>query len=144
MDHELLERKYVNDETMLCDAIAGITQEKLVSEDGYARDIDELAQTITANAGTVRNPLSRQMFTPDGIHLIVQHASGKASSAAIQLEQSKLKNGVRQQNVDAMLMLKIVLLNDQAWIRCRREGGWMTSLHRSLRSQKPNRKLVIN
>lgn len=114
MDHEQFKRKYVNDETMLGDPIGEISQQSFfVSEDGYAWDMDELAQAITSNGGVMRNPLSRQMFSREDIHFIVNHPAGK-SLAAMQIEQSKLKQGVRPQTIDEMQKLAKVLLDDQS------------------------------
>src|SRR5262249_28674181 len=99
MDHEHLKRKYVNSETMLGDSIEEIGRESFfTSEDGYAWDMDELAQAITSNSGIMRNPLSRQMFSREDIHFIINHPKGK-SLAAMQVEQGKLKKGVRPQTV---------------------------------------------
>jgi len=114
MDHEQFKRKYVNDETMLGDAIGDIARESFfASEDGYAWDMDELAQAIASNDGVMRNPLSRQMFSREDIHFIVNHPAGK-SLAAMQVEQSKLKQGIRPQTMDEMEKLAKVLLDDQS------------------------------
>jgi hypothetical protein len=114
VEHELLNRKYVNDETMLGDSIAEIPRESFfMSEDGYAWDMDELAQAITANAGIMRNPLSKLMFSPDDIRFIVQHPKGK-SLAAMQIEQDKLSKGVRPKTLVEMDKLAKVLLEDQS------------------------------
>lgn len=114
MDHEYLKRKYINTETMLGDTIEEIAQESFfASEDGYAWDMDELAQAITSNSGIMRNPLSRQMFSRADIHFIINHPKGK-SLAAMQVEQSKLKQGIRPQTVEEMQKLAKVLLEDQS------------------------------
>jgi hypothetical protein len=114
LDHDQFKRKYVNDETMLGDSIGEISRESFfASEDGYAWDMDELAQAITSNGGIMRNPLSRQMFSKEDIHFIVNHPAGK-SLAAMQIEQSKLKQGVRPQTIDEMQKLAKVLLDDQS------------------------------
>lgn len=114
MDHEQLKRKYVNNETMLGDTIGEISGDSFfASEDGYAWDMDELVQAITSNGGIMRNPLSRQMFSRDDIHFIVHHPAGK-SLGAMQIEQSQLKKGVRQQTIEEMQKLAAVLLEDQS------------------------------
>lgn len=114
LDHEQFKRKYVNDETMLGDSIGEISRESFfASEDGYAWDMDELAQAITSNGGIMRNPLSRQMFSREDIRFIVNHPAG-TSLAAMQIEQSKLKQGVRPQTIDEMQKLAKVLLDDQS------------------------------
>ena len=114
MDHEHLKRKYVNSETMLGDAVEEIARESFfASEDGYAWDMDELAQAITSNGGVMRNPLSRQMFSKEDIHFIINHSVGR-SLAAMQIEQSKLKKGIRPQTIEEMDELAKVLLEDQS------------------------------
>ncbi|KAF2397167.1 hypothetical protein EJ06DRAFT_482544 [Trichodelitschia bisporula] len=114
IEHELLGRTYVNDETMLGDPISDIPRTNFyVTEDGYAWDMEELAQAITANSGVMRNPLSKQMFAANDIRAIVQHPLGKAL-AALQIEQSRLKQGVRDKTIDEMNKLWPVLLKDQS------------------------------
>ena len=93
-EHELLHRSYVNTETMYGDAVSDISRENFwASEDGYAWDMDELAQAITTNKGVMRNPLSKVMFTTADVRNIVQHPLGKGL-AALQMDQSKLKRGL--------------------------------------------------
>ena len=111
-EHELLHRSYVNTETMYGDAVSDIPRENFwVSEDGYAWDMDELAQAITSNKGVMRNPLSKVMFTPADVRNIVKHPLGKGL-AALQMDQSKLKRGLRPRTIDELARLAKVLLED--------------------------------
>ena len=84
-----------------------------MTEDGYAWDMEELAQAIAINGGVMRNPLSRQLFTPIDIRAIVQHPLG-ARLAALQLEQSELSQGVRDKTIDKLDQLAAVLLADMS------------------------------
>ena len=112
-EHELLQRTYVNTETMYGDEVSDIPRENFfVSEDGYAWDMEELAQAITSGGGVMRNPLSKLMFTPADVGHIVQHPQGKGL-AALQVAQSKLKKGVRPKTIDELDRLAKVLLADQ-------------------------------
>ena len=111
-EHELLRRSYVNTETMYGDAVSDIPRENFwVSEDGYAWDMDELAQAITSNSGVMRNPLSKVMFTPADVSNIVHHPLGKRL-AALQIDQGKLKRGVRPTTIEELATLAKVLLED--------------------------------
>ena len=112
-DHEILHRKYVNDETMVSlDPVSDIPRANFwTSEDGYAWDMEELAASITSRKGVMRNPLSGQMFTRSDIRAIVQHPFGKGLKA-LQVEQSKLKRGVRQETVGELDKMAKVLLED--------------------------------
>ena len=111
-EHELLHRSYVNTETMFGDAVSDILRENFwASEDGYAWDMNELAQAITSNGGVMRNPLSKVMFTPADVHDIVHHPLGKRL-AALQIDQSKLKRGLRPTTIDEIAKLAKVLLED--------------------------------
>jgi hypothetical protein len=102
MEHERLDRKYVNDETMLGDTIPEILREEfIVTEDNYAWSMGELVQAITSNNGVFRNPLSKHMFTPNDIASILHHPLGQ-SLAALQIEQGKLKRGVRPKTMEEM------------------------------------------
>jgi len=61
VEHEILQRNYVVDETMLGDKVSDIPRSRFfVTEDGYPWDMEELAQAIASNGGVMRNPLSRQ------------------------------------------------------------------------------------
>jgi hypothetical protein len=114
IEHELLGRKYVNDETMLGDTIAEIPRDDFyVTEDNYAWSMSELVQAITSNNGVMRNPLSKHMFTPNDIHGIVQHPLG-ASLAALGVEQKKLKQGVRPKTIEEMEKMANVFMEDMA------------------------------
>lgn len=114
IQHEHLGKTYANDETMLGDAVKDIPRETFyVTEDNYAWDMEELAQAITANGGIMRNPLSRQMFTPKDIRAIVTHPNGKRL-AALQVKQHEMAKGVRLKTVDEMEKLAKVLLDDQS------------------------------
>ncbi|KAF2810651.1 uncharacterized protein BDZ99DRAFT_414801 [Mytilinidion resinicola] len=114
-EHEILHtRTYVNDETMLGDRVVDIERANFwVTEDGYAWDMDELAQAITANGGIMRNPLSRQMFTPKDIRAIVQHPAGQRLKA-LAIEQHEMSKGVRPSTIDHLDKLGKVLLDDQS------------------------------
>ena len=112
-EHELLQRTYINTETMYGDEVSDIPRENFfVSEDGYAWNMEELAQAITSGGGVMRNPLSKLMFTPADVGHIVQHPQGKGL-AALQVAQSKLKKGVRPKTIDELDKLAKVLLEDQ-------------------------------
>ena len=111
-EHELLHRSYVNTETMFGDAVSDIQRDNFwVSEDGYAWDMDELAQAITSNGGVMRNPLSKVMFTPADVRDIVHHPLGQ-QLAALQIDQKKLKRGLRPTTIDEIAKLAKVLLED--------------------------------
>lgn len=114
MQHEYLNKNYANDETMLGDAVKDIPRENFwVTEDNYAWDMEELAQAITVNGGVMRNPLSRQMFTPKDIRGIVMHQHGK-QLAALQVEQHEMSKGVRPETIEQMDKLAKILLEDQS------------------------------
>jgi hypothetical protein len=114
VQHENLKKDYVNEETMLGDLVKDIPRGNFwVTEDNYAWDMEELAQAITANGGVMRNPLSRQMFTPKDIRGIVMHPAGK-QLAALQVEQGEMAKGVRIETIDQMEKLAKVLLDDQS------------------------------
>jgi hypothetical protein len=82
VEHEELQRVYVNSETMYGDAVVDVPRENFwASEDGYAWDMEELATGIASNGGVMRNPLSRQMFAPDDVRAIVQHPLGRRLAA---------------------------------------------------------------
>lgn len=114
IEHEILGRKYQNDETMQFDPVSEIPRANFwVSEDGYAWDMEELAQAITANGGVMRNPFSRTMFTPDDVKSIVDHPLGK-SLAALQVEQGQLLQGIRSETIKQLDDLGKVILEDQS------------------------------
>ena len=112
VEHEVLCRKYTNDETMYGDAVVDIPREKFwASEDGYAWDMDELTQAITSGGGVMRNPLSKELFTATDVRSIMRHPEGKRLQA-LQVNQSELKKGVRPTTVDKMAKLANVLDKD--------------------------------
>ncbi|KAF2179077.1 hypothetical protein K469DRAFT_731332 [Zopfia rhizophila CBS 207.26] len=114
IEHEYLEKTYVNDETMLGDPAKEIPRKNfLVTEDNYAWDMEELTQAITSNGGVMRNPLSRQMFTPRDIRGIVLHPQGK-QLAALQIEQHEMSKGVRPDTIEHLENLGKILLEDQS------------------------------
>ncbi|KAI1516795.1 hypothetical protein A1F96_05680 [Pyrenophora tritici-repentis] len=114
VEHERLARNYINDETMLGDAVADIPRaEFFVTEDNYAWSMDELVQAIKANSGVFRNPLSREMFTPEDVQRILAHPLG-APLAALHVEQAALSKGVRVQTIERMEALAEVLLDDHS------------------------------
>ncbi|CAN9359765.1 unnamed protein product [Alternaria sp. RS040] len=114
VEHEYLERNYVNDETMLGDEVKDIAREDFyVTEDNYAWSMDELVQAIQANSGIFRNPLSKEMFTPKDVKGILLHPTGR-SLAALRVEQHKMSKGVRTDTIVRMEKLSAVLLEDQS------------------------------
>jgi len=113
VEHEELNRKYVNDETMYGENIRDIPRSKFfTTEDGYAWDLEELVKAIEVNGGVMRNPLSRQMFTEADIRAIVRHPLGKYL-AALSLEQSNLVRGVREATIRQLETLSQTLLSDE-------------------------------
>jgi len=122
VEHELLHRTYVCDETMYGDKVADIPRARfLVTEDGYPWDMEELAKAIKSNGGVMRNPLSHQMFTTEDIRMILQHPLGKGL-AALGVEQGELSKGVRPKTIEELEKLSAVLLVDMS-------GDQMESRH---------------
>ncbi|KAH5316428.1 hypothetical protein HBI11_070160 [Parastagonospora nodorum] len=114
VEHELLTRNYANTETMLGDEIKDIPRANFyVTEDNYAWCMDELVQAITANNGVLRNPLSREMFTPKDIKGILLHPIGKPL-AALGVAQHEMSKGIRSDTIVHMEKLSNVLLTDQS------------------------------
>ncbi|KAL8745479.1 MAG: hypothetical protein Q9190_002389 [Brigantiaea leucoxantha] len=114
VEHETLGRSYVNDETMLGDALKDIPRDLFwVTDDGYAWDMSELAQAITSGGGVMRNPLTKQLFTPTDIKAILRHPEGKIL-AALRVKQSELKEGVRAKTVKNIAELAEVLVKDMS------------------------------
>jgi hypothetical protein len=114
IEHEVLQRAYICSETMYGDPVSEIPRERFwVSEDGYPWDMEELAQAITSNGGVMRNPLSRQLFTPGDVKAIIQHPIGKPL-AALQLAQSELSKGVRPNTIDQLTNMSAILLGDDS------------------------------
>jgi hypothetical protein len=113
-EHEVLQRTYICSETMYGDPVSEIPRDRFwVSEDGYPWDMEELAQAITSNGGVMRNPLSRQLFTPGDVKAIVSHPLGKPL-AALQLAQSELSRGVRPKTIDQLANMSAILLGDDS------------------------------
>ncbi|KAK4495012.1 hypothetical protein PRZ48_013339 [Zasmidium cellare] len=114
IEHEILRKTYRNTETMLGDSIGSIPRASFfASEDGYAWDMSELATAIRANAGVMRNPLSREMFSAEDVGKIVTHPQGK-ELGALQLQQKELTKGVRKETTDRLARMATVLLDDQS------------------------------
>jgi hypothetical protein len=114
MEHEYLKRNYVNTETMLGDEVKDIPRANFyVTEDNYAWDMDELVQAISANNGVLRNPLSKDMFTPKDVKGILLHPLGKPL-AALGVEQREMSKGVRAETITQMERLAAILLEDQS------------------------------
>ena len=114
IEHERLSRTYKNAETMLGDPVADIPRlDFWVSEDGYAWDMEELAQAIQANKGAMRNPLTKESFTPDDVAAIIRHPKG-ACLAALEIEQTQLKRGVRKETITRLRTLSTTLLDDMS------------------------------
>jgi hypothetical protein len=114
IEHENLDRKYANTETMYGDEIKDIPRANFyVTEDNYAWDLEELVAAIKANSGILRNPLSKQMFTPKDVKGIYMHPLAKPL-AALAVEQNELSKGVRSDSIEHMERLSKVLLEDQS------------------------------
>ncbi|MCJ1386187.1 hypothetical protein MMC17_009313 [Xylographa soralifera] len=114
VEHEVLQRSYICNETMYGDPITDIQRANFwVSEDGYAWDMKELTQALKSNGGVLRNPLSRQLFTTADIHAILEHPLG-SGLAAMQIEQSKLSQGVRSKTIEQLETLAAILLADMS------------------------------
>ncbi|KAF8862599.1 hypothetical protein BDZ45DRAFT_799087 [Acephala macrosclerotiorum] len=114
VEHEVLRRKYICEETMYGDPVSDIPRGHfLVTEDGHPWDMEELVAAIKSNGGVMRNPLSKQMFTIGDVRAIVQHPLGKCL-AALQIEQSKLSRGIRTKTIDELENMAKVLLADMS------------------------------
>lgn len=114
IEHEVIRRKYHSEETMYGDLVADIPRAHfLVTEDGYAWDMEELAQAIKSNGGIMRNPLNKLMFTADDVRSIVQHHLGR-DLAALQVEQSRLFNGIRAKTIDELDRMAKVFHEDMS------------------------------
>ena len=112
IEHEILHRNYVNMETMYGDPVSEIPRARFwVSEDGYAWDMDELAQAIDSNRGIMRNPLSKHMFTSDDVRAIVHHPLGERLKA-LEVNQRELRRGVRGKTAGMLSSLSKTLLRD--------------------------------
>jgi len=114
IEHEFLKRNYVNTDTMLGDEVKDILRANFyVTEDNFAWDLEELVQAITVGKGIMRNPLSKEMFTPKDVKGILRHPLGKPL-AALAVEQKEMSKGVRLDTIDRMEKLAQVLLEDQS------------------------------
>jgi hypothetical protein len=114
IEHEELGHTYANSETMYGDDVSEITRANFwASEDGYAWDMEELAAALACNSGVMRNPLSRQMFTPGDVRAIIAHPLGRRL-AAMQVAQDELSKGVRSATIDQLDQLSAALLADQS------------------------------
>lgn len=112
--HEELGKIYVNDETMYGDPVVDIPRDRfLVTEDGYAWDMDELPKAISANSAVMRNPLSRQLFSETDVRSILQHPLGSHLAAAT-VVQSQLVRGVREATTTKIRELAETLLKDMS------------------------------
>lgn len=113
VEHEVLHRRYANADTMGLEPVSEIRRANFwVSEDAYAWDMEELAAAISSNRGIMRNPLSKLMFHPRDVRAIVQHPLGK-HLAALQVDQSELRQGVREKTVEKLDTLAWKLLDDE-------------------------------
>jgi hypothetical protein len=113
VEHESFQRNYANSETMLGDEVKDIPRAVFyVTEDNYAWNMEELVQAITVNKGVMRNPLSREMFTPKDVRGILLHPLA-TSLAALAVEQHEMSKGVRVETVVRMEALARILLEDQ-------------------------------
>lgn len=114
LEHEQLGRNYTNTETMYGDAVRDIPRSNFyVTEDNYAWDMDELVAAIKAGSGVLRNPLSKQMFTPTDVKGIYSHPLA-TPLAALAVEQREMSKGVRPETISRMEKLSNVLLEDQS------------------------------
>jgi hypothetical protein len=113
VEHENLSRNYANTETMYGDAVKDIPRANFyVTEDNYAWDMEELVAAIKANNGVLRNPLSKEMFTPKDVKEITMHDLGKPL-AALAVKQREMAKGVRPDTIERMEKLSLILLEDQ-------------------------------
>jgi hypothetical protein len=114
LEHEQLGRNYTNTETMYGDAVKDIPRSNFyVTEDNYAWDMDELVAAIKAGSGVLRNPLSKQMFTPTDVKGIYSHPLA-TPLAALAVEQREMSKGIRPETISRMEKLSSVLLEDQS------------------------------
>jgi hypothetical protein len=114
MEHEQLGRNYVNTETMYGDEVKDVPRSNFyVTEDNYAWDMEELVAAIEAGSGVLRNPLSKQMFTPKDVKGIFMHPLA-TPLAALAVEQKEMSKGVRPETITRMEKLSSILLEDQS------------------------------
>ncbi|KAF2095055.1 hypothetical protein NA57DRAFT_44829 [Rhizodiscina lignyota] len=114
-EHEILGRTYVNAETMVAfEPVGSIPREQFwASEDGYAWDMQELAGALSSNEGVMRNPLSRQMFSPNDVRAIMQHPLCKHLGEK-RRQQARMSQGVRLPTIQKLEELAGKLLADQS------------------------------
>ncbi|KAF2443653.1 hypothetical protein P171DRAFT_432864 [Karstenula rhodostoma CBS 690.94] len=114
VEHENLKRRYANDTTMsLMEPVSEIPREDFyVTEDNYAWDLSELVQAIAANDGVMRNPLSREMFTPKDVQGILMSPHGKPL-APLRAAQHDMSQGVRPETIARMEKLAEVMLAER-------------------------------
>lgn len=115
IEHEALHRTYTNSTTLiLSEPLSTIPRSAFyVTEDNYAWDLSELAQAIAANGGVMRNPLSREIFTPGDVRGILAHPLGKVL-APLHAEQQSMAQGVRPETVERLEHLGLVMLGENA------------------------------
>jgi len=82
LEHEELGKAYVNRETMQRLPVANIPRQNFwVTEDGYAWNMDELANALIANGGEMRNPINLRMFSNRDVQAITTHPMAKRINA---------------------------------------------------------------
>jgi hypothetical protein len=114
IQHEVFKKTYANTETMLGDAIVDVSRHEFwVSEDNFAWSMSELVSAIKASNGSLRNPLTKEPLSAADIEAIVRHPLGK-EVAAVQIEQSQLRNGVRPETVNRLKSMSEILLGDDS------------------------------
>jgi hypothetical protein len=114
IQHERLGKTYHNTETMYGDTIQSIERaDFFTSEDNYAWSMEELTAAITSNSGIMRNPLSKEMFTPTDVSRIITHPIG-SKLAAMTLAQDKMSRGVRPSTIAFLEKLSKTFLADMS------------------------------
>ncbi|KAF2192231.1 hypothetical protein K469DRAFT_745718 [Zopfia rhizophila CBS 207.26] len=114
VEHEVLKRSYVNNETMYGDTIDQISRgDFFASEDGYAWSMEELSACLASNGGVMRNPLSHKPFSESDIRGIVQHPLGN-KLVPLQEEQARMSQGIRPQTIEELEKLSSTLLADMS------------------------------
>lgn len=61
----------------------------------------------------MRNPLSKQMFTIEDVRELLEHPLGQCLQA-LQLDQSKLSQGIRPKTIDELDNMSKILLADMS------------------------------
>ena len=114
IEHEILNKSYANSETMYGDIVSDISRSNFwASEDGYAWDVSELVEAVKANKGAMRNPLTKENFTVADVEAVIRHPVGK-QLAALQVEQSTLIKGVRQETITRLQTTAATLVQDNS------------------------------